>query len=208
MIRRVSIGWLGTSSLSEDLPTIGGWVSCKRTRCFLHILSIVAKSVIKQFDLPKNKDGEEVDEGVQALADLADGLQIEEREEYEAQDEGEEDQPLDRWTDLRADLTEERRKEIDVGIQPVRSTLTKVVTLPFPATAYRLRTIVAQVCLRGEKFNHDPPPAVVHHSGCPWTSSSYDASRCLDSLELNIRHAPLRARISPGNRLPDRNSRA
>lgn len=117
--------------LLEDFPG-----PANQTRCFLHILSITAKSIIKQFDLPKAKNGEVVDEATQ----LADGLDVEDQEGYgdrenEAEEEGdEEDRPLDRWVELRAGLTEERRDEIEVGIQPVRSTLTKVVMLRISAT--------------------------------------------------------------------------
>ena len=103
--------------------------SANQTRCFLHILNITAKSIIKQFDLPKATNGEVMDEAAQALADLADGLEEEDQEEYNAQEEGEDDDPsLDRWTNIHDGLSEERRNEIDLGVQLVRLMLTKVVT--------------------------------------------------------------------------------
>lgn len=143
--------------LLEDFPG-----PANQTRCFLHILSITAKSVLKQFDVPKAKNGEVMDKAAQALADLADGLDLEEHEEYGAQGEEADDPPLDGWIDFRNGLTEEQADEIDLSIRPVRSTLTKVVTLSF----HSQRDVtnfeqVAQVCILSEEINHDPPPAVV-----------------------------------------------
>jgi hypothetical protein len=54
-----------------------------KIRCFLHILSITAKSIIKQFHISKRKksDGQEaMDKVVQALAELAKGLVFEEQD--------------------------------------------------------------------------------------------------------------------------------
>jgi hypothetical protein len=113
------------SRLLYDFPGLAN-----QTRCFLHILSITAKSIIKQFDVPKTKNGAVMDKAAQALADMADGLETEEQEEYEKQegkDEEVDDPPLDVWIDFRAGLTEKEREEIDSSILPVRSTLTKVL---------------------------------------------------------------------------------
>ena len=41
------------------------------TRCFLHIVNLVAKSVIRQFDVQKKRDDEHLDEAEQELCDLA-----------------------------------------------------------------------------------------------------------------------------------------
>lgn len=101
-----------------------------QTRCFLHILNLTAKSIIKQFDVPKVKNGAVMDKAAQALADLADGLDIEEREESERREYNDDDEmddaSLDAWMDMRDQLTEEQRDEVDLRIQPVRSMLTKV----------------------------------------------------------------------------------
>ena len=65
--------------LSEILDEFPG--ASNQTRCFAHTISISAKAILKQFDVPKAKDGEVLDEAAQALADLANELDIEEREE-------------------------------------------------------------------------------------------------------------------------------
>jgi hypothetical protein len=114
--------------LLDDFPG-----PANQTRCFLHILSITAKSIIKQFDVPKAKNrpnGTVSNNAVaQALADIADGLEGEERDEYEKQVQGDDeadDQPLDPWVDFQEGLTEEEKEEIWESTQPVRLMLTKV----------------------------------------------------------------------------------
>jgi hypothetical protein len=91
--------------LLDDFPG-----PANQTRCFLHILSITAKLIIKQFDVPKANNGVVMDDAAQALADIADGLEGEELDEYEDQDcEDDEvdDEPLDLWVDVNSGLTDE-----------------------------------------------------------------------------------------------------
>lgn len=90
--------------------------------------------MIKQFDIPMPKNGIAMDDAAQALASLAENLDAEEQEAYDAQDlrdDEAEDPPLDRWTNYQEGLTDEEKKKIDLSIWPVWSMLTKVrVTLP------------------------------------------------------------------------------
>jgi hypothetical protein len=117
----------------------------------------LAKSILKQFDIPKTKPGAILDEAVQALANLAKELDSEECIEQEAweTDEDEDDKdgkdgkddtvdtddddkddddnlkvdnrPLDTWVDLHEGLTEEEVSELKESMQPVRSMLVKVL---------------------------------------------------------------------------------
>ena len=118
------------STKLEDFPG-----ASNQTRCFLHILNITAKVIIKQFDIPKAKNGvtmDDMDDAAQALASLAEGLDAVARDAYEAQecqDDEAEDLPLDRWIDYQAGLTEEERKKIALGIRPVQTMLTKVCVM-------------------------------------------------------------------------------
>ena len=118
------------STKLEDFPG-----ASNQTRCFLHILNITAKAIIKKFNLLKAKNGvamDDMDDAAQALASLAEGLDTEEQEAYEAQecqDNEAEDPLLDRWIDYKAGLMEEERKKIALGIQPVQTTLTKVCVM-------------------------------------------------------------------------------
>ena len=103
-----------------------------QTRCFLHILRITAKSIIKQFDVPKTKNGPSdmvTDAVALALAKIAEGLDNEEWEEYENQEQNDDeadDQPLDAWMEVQDGLTEQEREDINLHVWPVRLMLTKV----------------------------------------------------------------------------------
>lgn len=97
-----------------------------QTRCFLHILSITAKAIIGQFDIPKARKGVVMDEAARALASLAEGLDTDEQEAYECGDDEVDDTPLDWWVDLHDGLTDKGKEEIELNIQPVQITLTKV----------------------------------------------------------------------------------
>jgi len=113
--------------LSEVLDEFPG--AANQTHCFAHTLNISAKAILKQFDIPKAKNGEVLDMAAQALADLAKELDVEEQSEWETQEMGddkEDDQPLDVWVDLCEGLTEVQTRDLDVSVQPVRSMLIKV----------------------------------------------------------------------------------
>jgi hypothetical protein len=100
-----------------------------QTRCFLHILSITAKSIIKKFDAPKVKSGTEMDNAVQRLADIAEEIESEDLDEDEDKDNNEpqeDDRPLDLWVDANSGLTEDQQKNIKWDIKPVHSMLMKV----------------------------------------------------------------------------------
>jgi hypothetical protein len=51
-----------------------------RTQCFAHIINLIAKSLLKQFDIPKKKAGEALDKAENALHKLAEGIDLEEME--------------------------------------------------------------------------------------------------------------------------------
>jgi hypothetical protein len=72
------------ANLIEEFPG-----APNRTRCFTHIVNLVAKTVIQQFDLQK-KSGSEVDhlEAEKELQDLAAGVDLEELQSL-GEDEGE-----------------------------------------------------------------------------------------------------------------------
>jgi hypothetical protein len=94
-----------------------------RTRCFTHILNLVAKCIMKQFDEPKKKNvGEmenpelgEVDDLAAALDDL----------EEELEDKGVELE-MDWENDMWADMTTEEVRELEESVKPVRRVLGKV----------------------------------------------------------------------------------
>jgi hypothetical protein len=113
--------------LGEVLEKFPG--AANQTRCFAHTISISAKAVLKQFDIPKVKHGKVLSVAAQALAALGEELDVKERSEWETRDvddNEQDDQPLDTWVDFHEELTEEQARELDASVQPVRSMLIKV----------------------------------------------------------------------------------
>ena len=119
-----------SSDLLDDFPG-----EANKTRCFTHVLNLVAKSIIKQFGVPKaraNEVLEVLDDAAKELAALAIDVDVEERisrEEHlfegEGDEDGDEDDNLDGWTNVRAELSDEEREELDKTLQPVRLVLVK-----------------------------------------------------------------------------------
>lgn len=72
-----------------------------QTQCFAHIINLIAKSVIKQFDLLKVKAGEAMDETLKQLATLTGDIEDEEqvtRDSMNEDDEGSDDN-IEDWVD-------------------------------------------------------------------------------------------------------------
>jgi hypothetical protein len=112
------------ADLLDDFPG-----AANRTWCFTHVLNLVAKSIIKQFDVPKNQVNEVLDDVAKELTALAVDLDVEEqitRENLDEGDDGDEEDNVDGWTDVREELSEEEREALDKSLQPVRLALVKV----------------------------------------------------------------------------------
>src|SRR5204862_4148131 len=62
--------------LADLLPNFPG--AANRGRCFLHIVNLVAKTFLKQFDVPKKDVNTAIDEAEKELIRLAEGLELEE----------------------------------------------------------------------------------------------------------------------------------
>jgi hypothetical protein len=84
--------------------------SANRTRCFNHIINLVAKTITKAFDVPKKKAGENLGDGDKELLDLAgpaanwEESYVKELECVEGVEE-EEDNNIDGWLDEEAFLS-------------------------------------------------------------------------------------------------------
>ena len=111
-----------------------------RTRCFDHIVNLIVKSVIQQFDVPKAKGNESFDDVLRELMVSTDELDKEEldtREGEHSEVNSDDDNSLDGWVDERGDMSEAEQKELDDNIQPIRRVLVKVsVTLASRAFVY------------------------------------------------------------------------
>jgi hypothetical protein len=111
--------------LSELLDEFPG--SANRTRCFTHIINLVAKSIMKQFDLPKARVGEALDAAAQALATLSSDIEREERSmEGDLVRDEEQDDNNEGLVDIRQEMSDEEITALDKSLQPVRLVLAKV----------------------------------------------------------------------------------
>jgi hypothetical protein len=118
------------ANLVDDFPG-----PANQTRCFLHILNLVVKSIIRQFDVPiskKNQENEEddesMDEATKELLKLASEIDLEEEMIASAGDEGDatEDDDAEGWIDEHEEMTKEELLELAESVRPVRLLLTKV----------------------------------------------------------------------------------
>jgi hypothetical protein len=104
-----------------------------QTRCFTHILNLVVKSILRQFDImnPKPESRHSLDDGSKELLSLADNLEVEE-EVFSGEGEGgitaeePEDDNLDGWIDERTSMDDDDLQELEGSVKPVRVLLTKV----------------------------------------------------------------------------------
>ena len=102
-----------------------------RAGCFNHVIALIAKSAIHQFDVPKGRADAALDEVESELRELAEGLDIEEEQtkgEWEGPDneEDEEGEDPDGWVDEVAGLSVADREALEENIRPVRLVLVKV----------------------------------------------------------------------------------
>ncbi len=102
-----------------------------RTRCFTHILNLVSKSLLHQFDLKRDdKSDKGVDDDEKSLLDLAGDIEGEEfdmaKENDTADGEMADDDNLEGWVDEVAACTPEEQQVLEESIRPVKRTLVKV----------------------------------------------------------------------------------
>ena len=112
--------------LEDALPNFPGVTNW--TWCFLHIVNLIAKQLLKQFDVPRKNADAVLDEVERELWELAEGLDIEELVTWEEQ-EGEDDEDDDNtegWINEMDILTVEDREELEKSIGPIWVVLVKV----------------------------------------------------------------------------------
>ncbi|PIL33222.1 hypothetical protein GSI_04672 [Ganoderma sinense ZZ0214-1] len=118
------------SAMTEDerLPSFDGHRA--RVRCFLHVLSLIVKTLLKQFDGRPDPEKAVMEEADRVLLNLLEGLQGYDSV-IEDDAEGEEDDPDDDEVDAMEDMTEEQRAEFEVQVRPVKVVLAKIRNLAF-----------------------------------------------------------------------------
>lgn len=109
--------------------------AANQTRCFTHILNLVARTVLCQFEGPEAKGGKVLDEAARGLAELSDELEDDD-DALEAGMEGDEggngeeaddvvDDDEDGLQDERKGMTKGERTGLEASMKPVRVVLTK-----------------------------------------------------------------------------------
>lgn len=114
--------------LADTLPEFDGQKG--RVRCFLHILNLVAKSLLRQFDAGAAETDELADAGERERGGLAEGIREFLRAGSEVPDaeedpEGEDDDPADDFDEV-GKLSPEDRAKFETDVLPVRLVLAKV----------------------------------------------------------------------------------
>src|SRR6266545_460372 len=113
------------STLIENFPG-----AANQTRCFTHILNLVAKSILRQFDVAKKTadDPPDLNEAFDTLALLAEELEDSGiPADNEVEDDGDgADNDDDGLSDERGGMSEEDVAELEQSLIPVRLMLTKV----------------------------------------------------------------------------------
>lgn len=150
--------------LSHRLPSFDGEAS--RVRCFAHIINLVAKSVISQFDTPKKKEqsgnrgsrdaaGGENDSDLQKLmAEITDLAGDHEEDELDELDEvlpedGDRDRSAsDGWIDERRSMLSEELKALERDVLPARRMLVKVCIFVGPRRSRLGYLLLVHVCVR------------------------------------------------------------
>jgi hypothetical protein len=120
--------------------------AANQTWCFTHILNLVAKSVLHQFEAPKSKEGKVLDDAARTLAGIFDDLEDDDvdldgdvdvdgagNEGNEDGSEGNDDvdgdvadDDEDGLPDERDGMSEEELAKLEESVKPVRLVLTKV----------------------------------------------------------------------------------
>jgi len=99
--------------------------AANQTCCFTHILNLVVKVILRQFDVLKAKADETLDVALQALVDLAGDIEMEEAVMDERGDDNDNDGE-EGWVKPRNGMSQVDQDELDAAVHPVRLVLVKV----------------------------------------------------------------------------------
>lgn len=161
-----------------------------QTRCFAHVLNLIAKSVIRQFDVPKAQQNQMLDDRIRELQALAADIDVEEnstRNGVEAGSNENEDDNMDGWIDERAKMSAEDVETLDESVEPVRFMLVKVISISDSVSrAWLTLPIAAQNCIRNQELFDNHSPAMAQASQRAQAQSPHDAARCQHTMELDI----------------------
>lgn len=119
--------------LAELIESFPG--TANQTRCFAHILNLVAKSILRQFDAPKVKGMKAMDDAAKELAAVTDELDDEASENGNNEggsdvdddvDDDMVDDDEDGLPDEHDEMSEMELSSHEESVKPIRLVLTKV----------------------------------------------------------------------------------
>jgi hypothetical protein len=114
-----------TTELADLVAHFGGPTS--RTRCFLHVINLVAKSLIKQFDLPKDIPTDALQlPNLEMARDTRSENEATIAENGDGDPDAEDADNEDGWVDEINQLTAHERTAFETNIRPIRLMLAKV----------------------------------------------------------------------------------
>jgi len=117
-----------TDKLVDMLPNFLG--QANHCHCFLHIVNLIVKTLLKQFDVPKKNVDAALNAAERELLELAAGINMEEMVTIAEIGAGDKDDDetdnVEGWVDEMALLSDEERAELNKNIGPVRLVLVKV----------------------------------------------------------------------------------
>jgi hypothetical protein len=92
-----------------------------RARCFNHVITLVAKKMTRQFDVPKGEADAALNEAEKELRNLAEGIDIEEMLTRSKQDVGieDEDDEENEEDGTEEEMSPEDRATLDESTRPV-----------------------------------------------------------------------------------------
>ena len=99
-----------------------------QTRCFMHIVNLIAKLFLKQFDAKKRR-GEANDDDVD-LDQLVTEVELDKSQAVNEGEDEEEDNDIDGWVNEVEELTDEEKRELLESIKPIKRVLFKVSAPP------------------------------------------------------------------------------
>lgn len=99
-----------------------------RMRCFTHIVNLIVQTIIRQFDIPKAKEGGLVDGAMKELQVLATDIDIKEllTRANNASKDADNDNDLEGWANEQSRMSTSDLKRFEADVQPIQQMLVKV----------------------------------------------------------------------------------
>lgn len=123
--------------------------SANRTRCFAHILNLVAKCIMKQFDVPKKFQGEnsDIEAEINDLEDELERLDDDQGEDEDREMNNGEDVDEEEELDGHEQMTEDEIDELQQSVKPVRHVLARVSLLSKQLIFFNNSFLASKGCL-------------------------------------------------------------